>query len=42
MSNSIMDPIQNKMSYSVTLSLKVGGGKDQIILLEADAKIVTS
>ena len=29
------------MSYSVTFSLKVGGGQDQIIPLEA-AKIVTS
>ena len=28
------------MSYSVTLSLKVGGGQDEIILLGA-AKIVT-
>ena len=29
-----------KTSYSVTLSLKVGGGQDEIILLGA-AKIVT-
>ena len=34
--------LQNKKtSYSVTLSLKVGGGQDEITLLGA-AKIVTS
>ena len=32
---------KKKTSYSVTLSLKVGGGQDEIILLGA-AKIVTS
>ena len=36
---SIRDDLK-KTSYSVTLSLKVGGGQDEIILLGA-AKIVT-
>ena len=31
----VRDAVQKKPSYSVTLSLKVGGGQDQIILLEA-------
>ena len=33
-------PSKKQTSYSVTLSLKVGGGQDEIILLGA-AKIVT-
>ena len=39
--HKIRDDFKKNPSYSVTLSLKVGGGKDQIIFLEA-AKIVTS
>ena len=35
----IGDAVKN-VSYSVTLSLKMGGGQDEIILLE-DAKILT-
>ena len=38
---TLRDAVKKNTSYSVTLSLKVGGGQDQIILLEA-AKIVTS
>ena len=37
---TIRDDLKTNTSYSVTLSLKVGGGKDEIILLGA-AKIVT-
>ena len=36
----IRDASEKNTSYSVTLSLKVGGGQDEIILLGA-AKIVT-
>ena len=36
----VRDAVKEKPSYSVTLSLKVGGGQDEIILLGA-AKIVT-
>ena len=36
----LRDAVKKKTSYSVTLSLKVGGGQDEITLLGA-AKIVT-
>ena len=36
----LRDAVKKKTSYSVTLSLKVGGGQDVIILL-GPAKIVT-
>ena len=37
---TLRDAVKKNTSYSVTLSLKVGGGQDEIILLGA-AKIVT-
>ena len=37
----VRDELQKNPSYLVTLSLKVGGGQDEITLLGA-AKIVTS
>ena len=37
---TIRDELKTNTPYSVTLSLKVGGGKDEIIVLGA-AKIVT-
>ena len=38
--NTFRDELQKNTSYLVTLSLKVGGGQDEITLLGA-AKIVT-
>ena len=35
----VRDAVQKKPSYSVTLSLKVGGGQDEIILLGAAKKV---